>query len=259
MDLSWNPAIGIPLALAGIVVLFLVYWLGRPRKPGQGKRMPPSGDRPAVRQEPRLEGEPLSDTIDEESLQSELRLLERAMGKSPGATPAESRKSRDPAEELNRKPAPAGPRRDFQRIVTLFVAARTGQVFHGDDIAVAAEKVGLDFGAMSIFHRLVDGKPEAGPVFSVASMVKPGSFDMAALETIETPGLSFFMTLPAPVAALDGWDMMLPAAQRMAELLDGIVLDEDRNTLARQRIAQLRDELRAFDRDHERDALKRGW
>jgi cell division protein ZipA len=112
---------------------------------------------------------------------------------------------------------------------------------------------------MSIFHRLVDGKPEAGPVFSVASMVKPGSFDMAALETVETPGLSFFMTLPAPVAALDGWDMMLPAAQRMAELLDGIVLDEDRNTLARQRIAQLRDELRAFDRDHERDALKRGW
>ena len=255
MDMSWNPAIGIPLALAGIVVLFLVYWLGRPRKPGQGKRMTPSGDRPAARQEPRLDGQPASEAIDEDALQSELRLLERAMGKSSGKPQG----SRDPAVELNRKPAPAGPRRDFQRIVTLFVAARTGTVFHGDDIAVAAEKVGLDFGAMSIFHRLVDGKPEAGPVFSVASMVKPGSFDMAALETVETPGLSFFMTLPAPVAALDGWDMMLPAAQRMAELLDGIVLDEDRNTLARQRIAQLRDELRAFDRDHERDALKRGW
>lgn len=255
MDLSWNPAIGIPLALAGIAVLFLVYWLGRPRKPGQGKRIPASGDRPATRQEPRLDGETTSEAMDEDALQSELRLLERAMGKTPG----EARRGRDPAEELNRKPAPAGPRRDFQRIVTLFVAARTGQLFHGDDIAVAAEKVGLDFGAMSIFHRLVDGKPEAGPVFSVASMVKPGSFDMAALETVETPGLSFFMTLPAPVAALDGWDMMLPAAQRMAELLDGIVLDEDRNTLARQRIAQLRDELRAFDRDQERDALKRGW
>ncbi len=255
MDMSWNPAIGIPLALAGVLVLLLVYWLGRPRKPGQGKRMPPSGDRTAPRQEPRLDGQSASDAMDDDALQSELRLLERAMGKSSEKPQA----SRDPAEELNRKPAAAGPRRDFQRIVTLFVAARTGQMFHGDDIAVAAEKVGLDFGAMSIFHRLVDGKPEAGPVFSVANMVKPGSFDMAALETVDTPGLSFFMTLPAPVAALDGWDMMLPAAQRMAELLDGIVLDEDRNTLARQRIAQLRDELRAFDRDQQRDALKRGW
>jgi len=253
MDLSWNPAIGIPLALAGIAVLFLVYWLGRPRKEEQGKRLSNSGERAAVRQEPRIEGDLDDAPLDDEALQSELRLLERAMGRDT-PTPV-----RDPAAELNRKPAAAAPRRDFQRIVTLFVAARAGNVLHGDDIAVAAEKVGLDFGAMSIFHRLVDGRPEAGPVFSVANMVKPGTFDMAALEALETPGLSFFMTLPGPVPALDGWDMLLPAAQRMAELLDGIVLDEDRNSLTRQRIAQLRDELRAFDREQERDALKRGW
>jgi cell division protein ZipA len=253
MDLSWNPAIGIPLALAGVAVLFLVYWLGRPRKEEQGKRLPASGERSVQRQEPRLPGEADDELLDEDALQSELRLLEQAMGREAPKAP------RDPAAELNRKPAAGAPRRDFQRIVTLFVAARAGHVFHGDDIAVAAEKVGLDFGAMSIFHRLVDGRPEAGPVFSVANMLKPGSFDMAALESLETPGLSFFMTLPAPVPALDGWDMLLPAAQRMAELLDGLVLDEDRNSLTRQRIGQLRDELRAFDREQERDALKRGW
>ena len=49
----------------------------------------------------------------------------------------------------------------------------------------------------------------------------------------------------------DAWDAMLPTAQRMAELLDGQVLDEERNALGRQRIAHIRDELRGWDRDHE--------
>jgi cell division protein ZipA len=37
----------------------------------------------------------------------------------------------------------------------------------------------------------------------------------------------------------------------MAELLDGVVLDESRNALGRQRIAHIRDDLRAYDRQHE--------
>ena len=74
---------------------------------------------------------------------------------------------------------------------------------------------------------------------------------------IETPGLTFFMTLPGPMAALDAWETMLPTAQRMAELLDGVVLDEQRNALGRQRIAHIRDELRGFDREQEKAAQRR--
>jgi cell division protein ZipA len=37
----------------------------------------------------------------------------------------------------------------------------------------------------------------------------------------------------------------------MAELLDGVLLDESRNALGRQRIQHLRDELRAWDRQQE--------
>ena len=44
---------------------------------------------------------------------------------------------------------------------------------------------------------------------------------------------------------------MLPTAERMCELLNGVLLDESRNALGRQRIAHLRDELRAYDRQHE--------
>lgn len=166
------------------------------------------------------------------------------------ATPAASASQAPrtpPRSDLGRRPAQV----TVERIVTLFVMAREGSHFNGSDLIVAAEKAGLEFGDMGIYHRLVDGKRELGPIFSVANMLKPGSFDLSRLDAMRTPGLSFFMTLPAPLPALDAWDTMLPTAQRMAELLDGQVLDEERNALGRQRIAHIRDELRGWDRDHE--------
>ena len=146
---------------------------------------------------------------------------------------------------------------EFDKIVTLYLAARAGQVLSGSDIVVAAERAGLVYGHMGVFHRLVDGHPERGPVFSVANIMKPGSFDMSAIHELQTPAIAFVLTLPAPVAALDAWDTMLPTAQRMAELLDGVVLDEQRNAIGRQRIAHIRDELRAYDRQREAPPLTR--
>jgi cell division protein ZipA len=149
--------------------------------------------------------------------------------------------------DLGRRPAQLS----VERIVTLFVVAREGAHFNGPDLVVAAEKAGLEFGDMGIYHRLLDGKRELGPIFSVANMLKPGNFDLGRLDALHTPGVSFFMTLPGPLPALDAWDAMLPTAQRLGELLDGYVLDEERNALGRQRIAHIRDQLRGWDRDHE--------
>ena len=123
-----------------------------------------------------------------------------------------------------------------------------GSKLLGPDIVVAAEKAGLAYGHMGVFHRLVDNHPERGPVFSVANIMKPGSFDMANIRAMETPAIAFFLTLPAPLTALDAWEKMLPTVQRMAELLDGVVLDDSRNALGRQRIAHIREDLRNYDR-----------
>ena len=159
-----------------------------------------------------------------------------------------------PRSDLGKRPAQL----PVERIVSLFVIAREGHAFNGADLIVAAEKAGLEYGDMGIYHRLVDGKRELGPIFSVANMLKPGSFDLTRLDALRTPGLSFFMALPGPVAALDAWDAMLPTAQRLAELLDGQVLDEERNALGRQRIAHIRDELRGWDRDHDGGEIRFG-
>src|SRR5688572_1701130 len=233
------------ILIAGLILVGAIVFFGRPRKPGQGKRMPRAGFADGgARAEPYFPGEaaataPAADARPEPAAtQAELALDADAEGTQAGDDAAAS---------------DVGKRNDmaFEKIVTLYLAARAGTKLHGPDIVVAAEKAGLVYGHMGVFHRLIDNHHERGPVFSVANIMKPGSFDMATIQSLETPAIAFFLTLPSPVPALDAWETMLPTAQRMAELLDGVVLDESRNALGRQRIAHIRDDLRAWDRQHE--------
>ena len=141
------------------------------------------------------------------------------------------------------------PNPEFDKVVSLIVAARAGTLLHGSDIIVAAEKAGLLFGDMQIF-------PSRCPICTRRRGRSSASPTSSSRETStfadpikrRRPGVTFFMTLPGPLPALDAWETMLPAAQRFAELLDAVVLDDERNALGRQRIQFLRDELRAFDR-----------
>ncbi|TAM97256.1 MAG: cell division protein ZipA [Rhodanobacteraceae bacterium] len=254
------------IAVIGVVILVAIYFFGRPRQPGQGRRLLPRkrddsridpvlGDAASAEgaREARDSGTPQQGELDV-ALKRELDRL--------GATMTADRRAgtEAPAPTPQAHAEPAAGRRPLEfpvdRIVTLFVAAPGGTTFGGGDIVVAAEKAGLRFGAMHIFHRLVDGRPDAGPVFSMANMMKPGYFDMPRIGELHTPGVTFFATLPGPVSALDAWDAMLPAAQRIAELLGGVLLDEDHNALGRQRIAGLREELRTWDRHHEGEPVR---
>jgi cell division protein ZipA len=128
-------------------------------------------------------------------------------------------------------------------------AAQGSRRISGTELHDAAGKAGLDFGEMNIFHRLQEGASQ--PVFSMANLTAPGYFQSGnAWSGFDTPGMTFFLTLPAPVSALDAWDAMLATARRMAELLDAEVLDDNRCLVTRQRIAQVRDEMREYDRRH---------
>ncbi len=134
------------------------------------------------------------------------------------------------------------------KIVTLYVQRKEARRISGTELLDAAIKAGLNFGEMNIFHRLQEGASE--PVFSVANLTAPGHFDPNGWNIFTTPGVTFFLTLPAPISALDAWDAMLATARRMAELLGAEVLDDSRCLISRQRIAQLREEMRDYDRRH---------
>ncbi|MCE7031242.1 cell division protein ZipA [Lysobacter sp. GX 14042] len=229
------------ILIAGALLILAILFFGRPRKPGQGRRLPRGGEADAAsgRVEPTL-GEQLEGELAEGVGEAAEEGTQDPLFPSP-----------DPAsDELGKRPSD-----EFDKIVTVYLAARAGEALRGPDIVVAAEKVGLAYGHMGVFHRLIERQPERGPVFSVANIVKPGSFDMAGIQSVETPAIAFFLTLPAPVSAMDAWDAMLPTAERMAELLGGLLLDEQRNALGRQRIGHIREELRAYDRQREAPPL----
>ena len=232
----------IGILAAGLLLIAAIFLFGRPKKKPQGRRVESAEPTGGERREPVLgdDGVTVADGRVEPGMGSEGEQAELGLADTYAGA----------ASDLGKRAT-----QDFDKIVSLFVAARAGEQLRGEDIVVAAEKTGLVFGHMNVFHRLVEGYPERGPIFSMASIMKPGSFDMGTIREMETPAIAFFLTLPAPLTALDAWEKMLPTVQRMAELLDAVVLDDSRNALGRQRIAHIRDDLRAYDRQHQAPPL----
>ena len=232
----------IGILAAGLLLIAAIFLFGRPKKKPQGRRVESAEPTSGERREPVLgdDGVTVADGRVEPGLGPEGEQAELGLADTDAGA----------ASDLGKRAT-----QDFDKIVSLFVAARAGEQLRGEDIVVAAAQTGLVFGHRNVFHRLVEGHPERGPIFSMASIMKPGSFDMANIRAMETPAIAFFLTLPAPLTALDAWEKMLPTVQRMAELLDGLVLDDSRNPLGRQRIAHIRDELRAYDRQHQAPPL----
>lgn len=239
------------LIVLGAVILLAVYLFGRRRAPREQTR--PLGRASFERQEPNLGGVMDEQLSDPDPYRADLN-EELARAWNP-AGEAES-----PGERRPEGPLP-GIRHEshFDRIVTLHVMANDDGQFGGRELVVAAEKASLVHGDRGLFHRLVDGRPELGPVFSMVNRVQPGNFDLSRLDEVRTPGVSLFMTLPGPLSALDGWERMLPVAQRLGELLKGTVYDEQMNAIGRQRIASIRDELRAYDRKQESREIRPRW
>lgn len=242
----------IVLLILGIIVLGVIYWYGRPgRRSAAGVRAEPG------RREPVLLGddgqahfsasgeEPWHHDAAAASELPELRI--------DGLSEHEDRRE-SPQQRVGQREGES-----HERIVSLYVVAQDGYTLNGPELVVAAEKAGLVHGDLGIFHRLVDSKPELGPIFSMANMVRPGVFDLGQMDQFSTPGVVLFLTLPGPLPALDAWDTMLPAAQRFSDLLGAQLLDDQRTPLGRQRIAALRDELRAYDRKREQMQIKPGW
>ena len=239
-DTTW---LRIGLVVAAVLLLLAIVYGSRRNKPGQGRRVNAAKGAATAKLEPTLR---------------EILEAGAAMDSPPAATASNPSEVSVAAPEPDAPQIGARPSAGYDRIVSLLVVARAGNQLSGPDLVVAAEKAGLIFGHRNVFHRMVDNHPEQGPIFSVANLIKPGSFDLRTIKELRTPGIAFFIALPGPLPALDAWDTLLPTAQRMAELLDAVLLDEQRNPLGRQRIANIRDELRAFDRAREKLNIKPG-
>jgi cell division protein ZipA len=102
---------------------------------------------------------------------------------------------------------------------------------------------GLAYGRYQVFHRRhVDGRS----LFCVASLVEPGTFDVARMAGEEFRGVTMFAVLPGPVEPLLTLDELLAAARGLAQELSGMVQDSKGMPLSPQRAAVMRDDVARF-------------
>lgn len=237
------------LIVIGLIILALIFVFGNPER----KKGPRASRRTTNREEKREaralkragrerreptigpgddSGDETGDDGSEAGDQGELAIDETPGRKEPVIT------------EPDRPRRPPMP--DPDRILSLFLLARDNHVITGAQLLEAAVKTGMDFGDMNIFHRTTEG--DSRPVFSLANAAKPGHFDRSTWHEFETGALVVFTTLPNPMPALDAWDSMLATARRMAEVLNAELHDDSHHPFTRQREAQIREEMRDYDR-----------
>lgn len=238
------------LLLLGALVLGAIYWFGRPgarrsNQSGRGRREPVLGGE----QDNALKG---FSAVDDTP-------WENPLGTPGPALEIDGLDEREDVRSLEHSRLGQRDDANHERIVSLYVVAQDGYTLQGPEIVVAAEKAGMVHGDLGIFHRLLDAQSQDHPIFSMANMLRPGVFELGQMDQVSTPGVVLFMTLPGPLSALDAWDILLPSAQRFADLLGAQLLDDQRTPLGRQRIAALRDELRAYDRKREQQQIRPGW
>lgn len=195
-------------------------------EPARPKPAPKAPEKPAPKPQPKRAQEP-----------------PKPAAKPSAPKPSASNKA---AAKPEPKPAPLP-----EEVLIINVMAPSGQQFRGDALLDALLDAGLRYGDMNIFHRYEDPKGGGSILFSLANMVKPGTFDLDGMDDFTTPGVSLFMTLPLESVDLENvevFDEMLEAARSIAFALGGEMKDENRSVLTRQTQEHCRQRIHEFER-----------
>lgn len=167
---------------------------------------------------------------------------------APRFAPTIGEESSDPVEPTLTTEAAAKPESGGQapqKIVTLRVVAKNSGAFPGDELILSLRGIGMRSGKFGIYHRY-DGNDETRTIFSAASLVEPGSFDLANIKEQEIPGISIFLVLPGPIDGAEAFDLMIQAARALTQTMDAELLDESGSTLSIQRERYMREEIIQF-------------
>jgi cell division protein ZipA len=156
-----------------------------------------------------------------------------------------------PAGEPARATARAPERKPAQKIIVLRVVASSSELISGVALAQALRAEHLAFGRYDIFHRL---EATGRPVFSVASLREPGTFDLAGMKDQVFRGIAVFSVLPGPWPGTRALEEMITAARSLAARLGGVLQDDKGSTLAAETVDRLRNEVADFERSQARPA-----
>lgn len=126
-----------------------------------------------------------------------------------------------------------------RELTSLNVMAKPGRVLSGAALKGQFLGRGFEYGEMHIFHSRFNQQT----LFSVVSLVEPGYFDIDTMDSMTTPGISFFLQLPGPLRDDVAFDMMLSEAHELAQALDAELRDEHHAPLTRNALEDTRARL----------------
>lgn len=151
-------------------------------------------------------------------------------------------------DENDERSTPANTVQEPEEVFVIHVMAAKDQMLHGSPLLDTVLQCGMRYGHMDIFHRHSDAKGEGTHLFSMANMVKPGTFDLDAMDQFETPGVSFFMTLPINADSMQTFELMVDTARTLAGTLGGELKDDQRSVMTKQTLEHCRQRIRDYER-----------
>ena len=115
--------------------------------------------------------------------------------------------------------------------------------FNGRLVESAALRLGMEFGAMNIFHLKNKHSIGSRHLFSMANLFHPGEFNLAKLDTTKIQGLTLFMSVPGAHQPVKVFERMSETARRMCDLIGAKMLDHDRRPLTDQGLQVIRAQI----------------
>ena len=186
-------------------------------------------------------------------------------GAQSGRRAPVSRSRRGPAAGQDRRaagsgedsPAPRGTGRELLVVLTIITPGERDLA--GPVIREALTAFDLRPDGLGMFHHYGNRRgPASEPVFSVANVLDPGVFDLAAMDELATPGLCLFLRRPGPLPATVAFDLMLDVGSRLSRALEAVLCDDQRCRLTVQATQALRERVIHFALRHERGAPDAG-
>ncbi|OCG36376.1 cell division protein ZipA [Gilliamella sp. Bim1-2] len=129
-------------------------------------------------------------------------------------------------------------------IIVLNITGINGKLLQGDVLLASIMQSGFQFGDMRIYHRHVDPAGNGAILFSLANMVTPGYLDPDTMHEFTTPGVSIFMVAPTEGNNQQNFKLMLQTAQRIADDVNGVVLDDEHHMLTPQKIDSYKERIK---------------